>query len=116
MRLSKTDFLSLMNEPLLKWLNFPEATSIANDGGIWIDVRLPQEYQTRHIPNSVNIPLPILRAKLDKLDHARRYIVYCDTGRRSSTATYLLSQSGFDASVLQNGLQGVNTEDLQLSD
>ena len=116
MRLSKTDFLALMNEPLLKWLSYAEAKSIVSDGGVWIDVRLPQEYQTRHIPHSLNIPLPILRSKLDKLDQGRRYIVYCDTGRRSSTATYLLSQNGFDASVLQNGLQHVNTDELESSE
>jgi rhodanese-related sulfurtransferase len=74
---------------------------------------LPSEYQSRHLPNSINIPLPLLRNKLDKLDADRKYIVCCDTGRRSSTATYLLTQNNFNAYVLESGLQGVPSEALQ---
>lgn len=116
MSLSKKDFLELMNEPLLNWINYSEAKKLAGEGAVWIDVRLPAEYQTRHIPRSLNLPLPILRSKLDKLEQSRRYIVYCDTGRRSSTATYLLKQNGFDAFVLQDGLQYVESEDLIASE
>ena len=112
MSLKKSDFLELMNEPLLNWLNYPDAKQEASDGAVWIDVRLPAEHQARHISGSINIPLPILRAKLDRLDRGRRYIVYCDTGRRSSTATYLLTQNGFEAYILKNGLQNVAAEDL----
>ncbi|NOZ53899.1 MAG: cyclic nucleotide-binding domain-containing protein [Gammaproteobacteria bacterium] len=104
MSLSKSDFLELMNEPLLNWVAFTEAQSIENGAGIWIDVRLPAEYQTWHLRDSINIPLPVLRSKVDKLDKERTYIIYCDTGRRSSTATYLLTQNGFSAYVLKDGL------------
>jgi rhodanese-related sulfurtransferase len=112
MSLKKQDFLDLMNAPLITEINYNDAKSKAQDGAIWIDVRLPQEHQERHIPGSINIPLPILRAKLDRLDNQRTYIVYCDTGRRSSTATYLLTQNGFSASILQGGLQSVAPDDL----
>lgn len=116
MSLSKKDFLELMNEPLLNWINYTEAKNLAGEGAVWIDVRLPTEYQTRHISRSLNLPLPILRSKLDKLEQSRRYLVYCDTGRRSSTATYLLKQHGFDAYVVQDGLQYVDAEDLVASE
>ncbi|WP_455210185.1 cyclic nucleotide-binding domain-containing protein [Kaarinaea lacus] len=113
MSLTKADFLELMNEPILQRLNYNEAKQITGEGGVWIDVRLPSEFQARHLPNSINIPLPLLRNKLDKLDADRQYIVCCDTGRRSSTATYLLTQNNFNAYVLENGLQGVPNEALQ---
>ena len=32
------------------------------------------------------------------------YVVYCDTGRRSSAAAYILVERGFDAYVLTGGL------------
>ena len=32
------------------------------------------------------------------------YVVYCDTGRRSSAAAYILVERGFDAYVLKGGL------------
>ncbi len=113
MSLTKSDFLELMNEPILQRLNYEEAKQISSDGGVWLDVRLPSEYQSRHIPNSINIPLPLLRYNLDKLDSDRKYIVCCDTGRRGSTATYLLTQNNFNAYVLEDGLQGVPSEALQ---
>jgi CRP-like cAMP-binding protein/rhodanese-related sulfurtransferase len=112
MSLSKTDFLELLNEPLLKWVPYADARAIGKEGGLWIDVRLPAEYQTHHIKGSINIPLPLLRFKLEKLAPDRRYIIYCDTGRRSSIAAYLLSQNGFDAYVLQDSLEHVPASEL----
>ncbi|HEY5602833.1 MAG TPA: cyclic nucleotide-binding domain-containing protein [Gammaproteobacteria bacterium] len=110
MSLSKTDFLELMNEPLLNWVSFPEAKEIANGQGIWVDVRLPAEFQSQHLNGSVNIPLPLLRSKVDKLEKHKKYIIYCDTGRRSSTATYLLTENGFEAYVLKDGLNSVDND------
>ncbi|MFV2057168.1 MAG: cyclic nucleotide-binding domain-containing protein [Thiohalomonadales bacterium] len=112
MHLNKVDFLELMNEPVMRWLAYQEAQKLICEGAVWIDVRLPAEYQSRHFQGSVNIPLPILRLKLAKLDPAKTYIAYCDTGRRSSTATYILNQSGYSAAVLQEGLNSVPPEDL----
>ncbi len=105
--LSRTDFLELLNEPLLKWISYDEGREMVDDGAIWIDVRLPAEYQAGHIQHSVNIPLPLLRAKSEKLDTAVRYLLYCDSGRRGSIAAYLLAQRGFDSFVLQGSLDGV---------
>jgi rhodanese-related sulfurtransferase len=110
MSLSKTDFLELMNEPLLNWVNYSEAKEIANGKGIWVDVRLPAEFQSQHLDGSVNIPLPLLRSKVEKLEKNKKYIIYCDTGRRSSTATYLLTENGFEAYVLKEGLNSVDND------
>ena len=112
MSLSKTDFLELLNNPLLKWISYSDARELVTGGGIWIDVRLPQEYQEKHIKQSVNIPLPLLRAKLSKLDPEKRYVLYCDSGRRGSIGTYLLSQEGFDVYVLQDALDSVPESEL----
>jgi rhodanese-related sulfurtransferase len=45
-----------------------------------------------------------LRLKMKSLDRNVHYIVCCDTGRRSSACGYLLSERGYQASVLRNGL------------
>ncbi len=112
MSLSKTDFLELLKDPLLKWITYTKGRELVADGAVWIDVRLPAEYQAGHILNSVNIPLPLLRVKLEKLDVERRYLIYCDSGRRSSIATYLLSQYGVDAYVLQDTLDKVPASEM----
>ena len=104
MRLNKQDFRELMNEPLLQWLDYEKAREIIDQGGRWLDVRLPSEHQNMAIEGSLNIPLYFIRLKLSALDRKTPYVVYCDTGRRSSAAAYILVERGFDAYVLQGGL------------
>ena len=104
MRLAKQDFRELMNEPLLQWVSYEQARDIVARGGKWLDVRLPSEHQNLSIEESLNIPLYFIRLKLSTLDRRTRYVVYCDTGRRSSAAAYILVERGFDAYVLRGGL------------
>jgi hypothetical protein len=43
-------------------------------------------------------------ANTSRLDKNLKYVVYCDTGRRSAAAAFLLTQRGFNVSVLEGGL------------
>ena len=104
MRLAKEDFKSLLNEPMLKWVSKEEADEIVGNDGIWLDVRLPSEFENFHEPDAINIPLYFIRLKLSTLDKDKRYVVCCDTGRRSSAGAYILNERGFDAFVLRDGL------------
>ena len=104
MRLAKKDFLELMREPLQQWVEYPEARKLIERGGRWLDVRLPSEYQNLAIKGAMNIPLCFLRVKLTVLDRGVPYVVYCDTGRRSSAAAFILMGLGFDVSVLRGGM------------
>jgi rhodanese-related sulfurtransferase len=104
MRLGKQDFQTLLNEPLLQWVNYDQAKQVVAGGGKWLDVRLPSEHQNLSIEDSLNVPLYFIRLKLSTLDRNTRYVVYCDTGRRSSAAAYILVERGFDAYVLRGGL------------
>ncbi|MGH8288093.1 MAG: cyclic nucleotide-binding domain-containing protein [Steroidobacteraceae bacterium] len=110
MRLNKQDFRELMNEPLLQWVSYERAREIIARGGRWLDVRLPSEHQNLAIEGSLNIPLYFIRLKLNTLDPKVPYVVYCDTGRRSSAAAYILVERGFEAYVLTGGLthSGIN--------
>jgi CRP-like cAMP-binding protein len=104
MRLGKNDFQTLLNEPLLQWVDYDKAKEIVAQGGKWLDVRLPSEFQNFRIDGAVNIPLYFIRLKLNALDKNTQYVVCCDTGRRSSAAAYILSERGFEAFVLKGGL------------
>jgi CRP-like cAMP-binding protein len=111
MRLSKQDFLELLKKPLVHYVDYPLALSMIEDGDIWLDVRLPDEYANHAFKDSLNIPLLELRDKATKLLHNRKYIICCDTGRRSASAAFLLSQRGFEVYVLEGGLnKGVPPE------
>ncbi len=105
LRLSKHDFDQLLMEPLLSWLSPEEARERVNDGARWLDVRHGREYAHYRLPNALNVPLHELRQHVDQLDRDKQYICYCKTGRRSSAAAFLLTQSGFQVSVLRGGLQ-----------
>jgi rhodanese-related sulfurtransferase len=113
MSLKKDDFLELLNAPLLKWITFGDAQSLITDGAMWIDVRLPAEYKTKHIIGSINIPLPLIRVKMSMLDPDHQYLLYCESGRQSSIATYLLSQEGFECYALQGSLEAVPEAELE---
>jgi len=104
MRLNKKDFRELMNEPLVQWVDFAQARELIARGGCWLDVRLPSEYQNLAIEGALNVPLYFIRLKISTLDRSRPYVVYCDTGRRSSAAAFILVERGFDAYVLSGGL------------
>jgi CRP-like cAMP-binding protein len=104
MRLGKDDFNLLLNEPMLRWVDYTEARRIVAAGGHWLDVRLPSEFEHCHFDNALNVPLYFVRLKLKSLDPAIPYVVCCENGRRSSAAAYLLSERGFDASVLRGGI------------
>ena len=104
MRLGKDDFKKLLNEPMLDWVDQAAAAEIIKNGGQWLDVRLPSEFENQHKDGAVNMPLYFIRLKINTLDKDTKYIVCCDTGRRSSAGAYILSERGYQAYVLQDGI------------
>jgi len=91
---------------MLSWVTGEQADKMVSEGAVWMDVRLDSEHKNTGIEGSINIPLFMLRLKADSLDSAKEYILYCDTGRRSSAAAYLLSERGITAHCLKGGLVG----------
>ncbi len=112
MRLNKEDFNSLLNEPLLDWVDYTEAKKVIDEGALWLDVRLPAEHQAKHIKGSINIPLIFLRMKANSLDASKKYVIYCDTGRRSSAASFLLNEKDIQSYVLRDGVDTAQAEDI----
>ena len=108
MRLGKEDFRTLLNEPMLQWVDVEKANAIVAHGGKWLDVRLPSEFENYHMEGALNLPLYFIRLKLKSLERNVHYVACCDTGRRSSAAAYILSERGFQASVLKGGLVTTN--------
>ncbi len=113
MRLNKDDFNSLLNEPLLNWVDYEAGKALVAAGGVWLDVRLPDEYRSKHIKGSINIPLIFLRMKASSLDIAKKYVIYCDTGRRSSAVAFLLNERDIESYVLTDGIDQAATDALE---
>ena len=83
------------------------------DGGLWLDVRLPAEHKAKHIKGSINIPLIFLRMKANSLDSSKKYVIYCDTGRRSSAASFLLNEKDIQSYVLKDGVDTADSDDIE---
>lgn len=110
MRLGKDDFNKLLNEPMIDWVDYDDAKEIVANGGHWLDVRLPSEFETFHEQGAINIPLYFIRLKLNTLDPKKTYVLCCDTGRRSSAGTFILNERGFNTRVLRGGLNNNQLE------
>lgn len=107
MRLAKEDFRQLLNEPLTCRLSLTDADAMVESGRArYLDVRLPSEFGTQNLAGSINVPLYMLRMRLAQLSRDIGYICVCDTGRRSSVASFVLAQKGYEAYLLARGLDG----------
>ena len=106
LRLSKQDFNALLREPLLRRINMEQARQKVLGGAEWIDVRYMSEYQYDKLPGAVNIPLSEIRNAFGALDINKEYVIYCQSGRRSSAAAFLLAQRGYNIYLLDGGLWG----------
>lgn len=107
MRLARKDFDELMREPLVKWVTLDQARALAQQGAGLLDVRTEDEFRHGTVKGSLNLPLYLLRLKAPGLDSKRHYVVFCQTGSRSCAAAFLLTQRGFDVSVLRGGLNSI---------
>ena len=110
MRLGKSDFRTLLNEPMLEWVDKKRAAEIVAKGGKWLDVRLPSEFEAFHSEGAINIPLYFIRLKVKSLDPSLTYVVCCDTGRRSSAGAFILNERGFQTVVLKGGLNSAGSQ------
>lgn len=69
-----------------------------------VDVRTVAEFERKHIPYAVNIPLDSLRDRLDELTQEREIWVVCGVGQRAYNATRILQQHGFRVRNLSGGM------------
>ncbi|MCD6061665.1 MAG: cyclic nucleotide-binding protein [Moraxellaceae bacterium] len=105
MRLDKADFDVMLKAPSLALIEFGAAMAQVEAGRAqWLDVRLGDEQERGMLKGAVGLPLQSLRAKSRLLPKDRRYVVYCDTGRRSAAAAFLLGVMGYDTQILEGGL------------
>jgi rhodanese-related sulfurtransferase len=84
------------------------ASAAKRPGTTVLDVRTPAEFAAGHLPGAVNVDVSSrdFLARVDQLDRAGTYAVYCRSGSRSAAALQLMSQAGFTSAFdLAGGLQ-----------
>ena len=85
-----------------------EAKVIINEekGYIILDVRTPDEFAEKHIPNAINIPNESIGTEeiAELPDKEQKILVYCRSGNRSKQASEKLAKLGYTNVVEIGGI------------
>jgi len=69
-----------------------------------LDIRKPEDFENRHIENSVNIFWSEVGDNLDDLPKDKHIVVVCYTGQSAGQVVSLLRLLGFEACSLKGGM------------
>lgn len=105
MRLSRHNFTHILVNPVLSTISVQVAEQKARQLAVLLDVRSPRDHRRDGLTGSINIPLPLLRANLARLDKGGEYIAYCNNGTLSAAAAFLLAQRGIVSHLIAGGLR-----------
>ena len=91
---------------VLKQWHFADADTLPRDGSVTLlDTRTVEEYNRGHIHGFINIPVDVLRERLDELDREKTVYVICQSGLRSYIACRILSGNGFSCRNFSGGFR-----------
>lgn len=80
----------------IRTIDWNKAEELAAAGGLYVDVRYPEELKEGYVLNSINVPLNEIKHRLGEIPRDRDLLVYCRSGRRSEAATNLLQNLGYE--------------------
>jgi rhodanese-related sulfurtransferase len=83
-----------------------EAQKLIEGGAQLVDVRVDHEWEVGHIAGATHLPLDELAERAGEIDKERPVVVYCRGGNRSSMAAAALTDAGYDAVKLSEGIVG----------
>jgi CRP-like cAMP-binding protein/DNA repair exonuclease SbcCD ATPase subunit len=101
LRLSKADFLDLIQNPLIDRLTREDADRRVAEGAVWLDLRTSDAFDQAHFQGALNLPFDSLRYQADSLDPDARYVIYAGAEHSAMAGAFLLAERGFDIAVLQ---------------
>ncbi|MCT4564857.1 MAG: rhodanese-like domain-containing protein [Maledivibacter sp.] len=72
-----------------------------------LDVRNEREFLNGHIPNAVLVPYKLVRKNYSSLlEKEKKYLIYCDNGKKSEKVAKVLSNNGFSrVYVIAGGIE-----------
>lgn len=73
------------------------AQDMLRKGAVIVDVRSPDEFSGRHLPNAINIPLDQISSALPRRfpDRTKAILLHCQSGTRSGIARSQLRKLGY---------------------
>jgi len=91
-----------------------EARKLVDDGAQLVDVRADHEWEAGRIEGATHLPLAELAQRAGEIDKDRPVVLYCRGGNRSSMAAAALTEAGYDAVKMSEGIVGWDAEGLPL--
>ncbi|MDX6635159.1 MAG: hypothetical protein QOF06_1362 [Solirubrobacterales bacterium] len=104
----------MADAPEAREVSRTDARKLIDEGAQLIDVRADHEWEVGRIAGATHVPLPELPQRLGEIDKDRPVVVYCRGGNRSSMATDALTEAGYDAVKLSEGIVGWSEDELPL--
>jgi rhodanese-related sulfurtransferase len=83
-----------------------EAQRLIDAGAQLIDVRADHEWEAGHLEGATHVPLDELPQRTGEIDQDRPVLLYCRGGNRSTMAAAALTEAGYDATKLSEGIVG----------
>lgn len=66
------------------------------NGAVVIDVRTAYEFDSGHVPNSINIPVDRISVNVERIKDMKKPVIFCcATGNRSGQAADIMKANGF---------------------
>ncbi|MET0558112.1 MAG: rhodanese-like domain-containing protein [Solirubrobacterales bacterium] len=104
--------MSEAGEP--KEVSREEAQKLIDEGAQLVDVRAQHEWDAGRIAGATHLPLDELAQRAGEIDSERPVVLYCRGGTRSSMAAAALTDGGYDAAKLTEGIVGWSEAGLPL--
>lgn len=95
-------------------LSREEAQKLIEEGAQLVDVRAEHEWEAGRIAGARHLPLAELAERAGEIDVDRPVVLYCRGGNRSTMAAQALSEAGYDAAKLDEGIVGWDEAGLPL--
>jgi len=113
LRLGKEQFIELIKQPTLKYIDFDELQGFLSEDAELVDVRSPDEFKKGHLARSINVPFFSMRMYLKTLNKSHPIILVCKDGRISESAAFILLQHKFNALILKGGIDRMTPDQLK---
>ena len=102
----------------IKTVNSAQAVGLINrDNAVVVDVGEPNEFQTGHLPEAINMPLTKLATNIGALNKYKNkhIVVTCRAGNRAMKGAITLKKNGFEnVYSLSGGLAAWQKENLPI--
>ncbi len=115
MRLGKQLFVELILSHVLRPTSYDIAQrQIGDGGGVWLDIRYPEDHAAGALVGSENIPVNMLRLQSNRLRKDFHYFVCGDDVEQCAIGAFLLAERGFDVAYLNETIAVIGERDSAL--